>query len=106
MAALRHDGACEISKEPVELRKSDRGELYAALDLGTNSCRMLIARPKGNRFLVVDSYARNVRLGLDLETSGRLSSAAMGRAVEALRVCRRKLKKHRVSRMRLVATEA
>ena len=106
LAALRHDGACAISKEPAEARKPDRGELYAALDLGTNSCRMLIARPKGNRFLVFDSYAKTVRLGLGLETSGRLSSAAMGRAVEALRVCRKKLKKHRVSRMRLVATEA
>lgn len=106
MAALRHDGARAFPSKPVEPRTPDRGELYAALDLGTNSCRMLIARPRGNRFLVVDNYARSVQLGLGLETSGRLSSAAMGRAVEALQVCRRKLKKHRVSRMRMVATEA
>ena len=84
----------------------DPVELYAALDLGTNSCRMLIAQPKGAQFHVIDSFSRSVGLGQGLEASGRLSDAAMRRAIAALRVCRRKLGYHRVRRMRLVTTEA
>lgn len=80
--------------------------LYAALDLGTNSCRMLIAQPRGSHFQVVDSFSKTVQLGLGLEASGRLSRASMGRTVQALRICQKKLEKHRVRRMRLVATEA
>ena len=80
--------------------------LYAALDLGTNSCRMLIARPNGNQFTVVDSFSKSVQLGAGLETSGRLSRASIKRTVQALRICKKKLQTHKVSRMRLVATEA
>jgi exopolyphosphatase/guanosine-5'-triphosphate,3'-diphosphate pyrophosphatase len=80
--------------------------LYAALDLGTNSCRMLIARPEGSQFLVVDSFSKTVQLGTGLESSGRLSRASMGRTVQALRICQKKLETHGVQRMRLVATEA
>ncbi|QUS35425.1 Ppx/GppA phosphatase family protein [Falsirhodobacter algicola] len=80
--------------------------LYAALDLGTNSCRMLIAQPRGSHFQVVDSFSKTVQLGLGLESSGRLSRASMGRTVQALRICQKKIEKHRVRRMRLVATEA
>ena len=80
--------------------------LYAALDLGTNSCRMLIAQPKGSQFAVVDSFSKTVQLGAGLEASGRLSRASMGRTIQALRICQKKLQKHGVGRMRLVATEA
>lgn len=80
--------------------------LYAALDLGTNSCRMLIARPKGNQFTVVDSFSKSVQLGAGLETTGRLSRASIKRTIQALRICRKKLQTHKVKRMRLVATEA
>lgn len=80
--------------------------LYAALDLGTNSCRMLIARPAGAQFEVVDSFSRPVELGAGLEMTGRLGALQMARTVQALRICRRKLEDHRVERMRLVATEA
>jgi len=80
--------------------------LYAALDLGTNSCRMLIARPMGAQFEVVDSFSRPVELGTGLELTGRLGHAQMARTVQALRICRRKLDEHGVQRMRLVATEA
>ncbi len=80
--------------------------LYGALDLGTNSCRMLIARPEGARFTVVDSFSRAVELGEGLERTGRLGHVPMSRTVQALRICRRKLEDNRVSRMRLVATEA
>lgn len=81
-------------------------EVYAALDLGTNSCRMLLARPKRDGIDVVDSFSKPVQLGLGLEGTGRLSRAAISRTINALRICQRKLNHHRVGRMRLVATEA
>ncbi|MEL6170921.1 MAG: Ppx/GppA phosphatase family protein [Pseudomonadota bacterium] len=85
---------------------SKSGPLYAALDLGTNSCRMLIARPEGDQFKVVDSFSKTVQLGSGLETSGKLSRTSIHRTIQALRVCAQKLQKHDVKRMRLVATEA
>jgi exopolyphosphatase/guanosine-5'-triphosphate,3'-diphosphate pyrophosphatase len=99
-------GAFLRSVEPPAQSRPDLGALYAALDLGTNSCRMLIAQPKGNQFHVIDSFSKSVQLGLGLEATGRLSRASIERTVQALRVCRRKLQKHNVTRMRLVATEA
>ncbi len=92
--------------EPRAPKPPDPSQLYAALDLGTNSCRMLIAQPKGSQFHVVDSFSKSVQLGAGLEASGCLSRASMGRTVQALRVCRKKLQKHNVQRMRLIATEA
>ena len=91
---------------PARDERSGRAGLYAALDLGTNSCRMLIARPEGAQFVVVDSFSRPVELGSGLEHTGRLGYAQMARTVQALRICRRKLDENRVRRMRLVATEA
>ncbi|MFN3723951.1 MAG: Ppx/GppA phosphatase family protein [Paracoccaceae bacterium] len=108
----------DASHTPIEPDKSSRvaessppqlpgqGTLYAALDLGTNSCRMLIAQPKGSQFTVVDSFSKTVQLGIGLEASGRLSRASMGRTVQALRICQKKIERHGVKRMRLVATEA
>ncbi|PCK81479.1 Ppx/GppA phosphatase family protein [Rhizobium sophoriradicis] len=82
-------------------------ELYAALDLGTNNCRLLIAQPtRPGQFRVVDAFSRIVRLGEGLAASGRLSDEAMERAVEALRVCASKLRNREIRRMRLIATEA
>ena len=81
-------------------------KLYAALDLGTNSCRMLIARPLGAQFEVVDSFSKAVELGTGLKTSGLLSHKPMQRTLQALRICRAKLEQHGVQNMRLVATEA
>lgn len=92
--------------EPASARDSEEAPLYAALDLGTNSCRMLIARPCGSQFQVIDSFSKPVQLGQGLEASGRLSRSSMARTVHALQVCRRKLEQHGVPHMRLVATEA
>ncbi len=108
MAPKRPDGAGAF---PIAVRTPapntpDPNALYAALDLGTNSCRMLIAQPKGSQFHVVDSFSKSVQLGKGLEATGRLSRASMARTVQALRICRKKLIKHDVGRMRLVATEA
>jgi exopolyphosphatase/guanosine-5'-triphosphate,3'-diphosphate pyrophosphatase len=76
------------------------------LDLGTNNCRLLIARPHEAGFRVLDGFTRIVRLGEGLSTTGRLSDAAMERTMEALRLCRNKLREHEPTRMRLIATEA
>jgi exopolyphosphatase / guanosine-5'-triphosphate,3'-diphosphate pyrophosphatase len=82
------------------------GECYGALDLGTNNCRLLLARPTDRGFVIVDAFSRIVRLGEGLGNSGRLKDAAMDRTIEALRVCSNKLKWHKVKKARLVATEA
>ena len=79
---------------------------YGALDLGTNNCRLLIARPAEEGFTVIDAFSRVVRLGEGLAASGRISDAAMDRAVAALAVCSDKLRRRRVSLSRSVATEA
>lgn len=82
-------------------------EYFAALDLGTNNCRLLVATPtRPGQFRVVDAFSRIVRLGEGLSRTGRLSDAAMDRAVEALKVCRDKLESRSIRRMRLIATEA
>ncbi len=82
-------------------------ELYAALDLGTNNCRLLIAQPtRPGQFRVVDAFSRIVRLGEGLAASGRLSDEAMERAIDALRICASKLRNREIRRMRLIATEA
>lgn len=79
---------------------------YAALDLGTNNCRLLIARPEGPRFTVVDAFSRIVRLGEGLAATGAISDAAMDRALSALSVCADKLVRRNVHMARSVATEA
>ena len=108
MTPKRPEGAGAFPKvvEPPAPQDPDPTELYAALDLGTNSCRMLIAQPKGNSFHVVDSFSKSVQLGAGLERTGQLSRASMARTVQALRICQQKLKRNNVKRMRLVATEA
>jgi exopolyphosphatase/guanosine-5'-triphosphate,3'-diphosphate pyrophosphatase len=79
---------------------------YAALDLGTNNCRLLIARPSGENFVVIDAFSRVVRLGEGLAQTGRLSDVSMDRALAALKVCSEKLRRRNVMLARSVATEA
>lgn len=95
----------QTAPRPMEdVRKPD---LYAALDLGTNNCRLLIATPtKPGQFRVVDAFSRIVRLGEGLTATGRLQQGAMDRAVEALKICAEKLKNRPVKKARLIATEA
>lgn len=68
------------------------GAAYAALDLGTNNCRLLIARVSHDGFRVIDSFSRIIRLGEGISTSGRISDAAISRAVGALGVCGDKIR--------------
>jgi len=90
-------------------RRPDVGEsegIYGALDLGTNNCRLLLAKPSRRGFRVVDAFSRIIRLGEGVSQTGRLSDAAMTRTFEALKVCAGKLARAHVRRSRLVATEA
>lgn len=80
--------------------------IYGALDLGTNNCRLLIAKPSRRGFLVIDAFSRIIRLGESVLSSGRLSEAAMKRTIEALKVCAEKMSRRAVTRSRLIATEA
>ncbi|WP_421591886.1 Ppx/GppA phosphatase family protein [Shinella sp. M27] len=104
-------GSHEPRREAVPQRAIERegydAPLYAALDLGTNNCRLLIAQPtRPGQFRVVDAFSRIVRLGEGLAASGRLSDEAMDRSVEALKICAAKLKSRNIRRARLIATEA
>jgi len=100
-------GGAERRTHPnASSQRRHRGPLYAALDLGTNNCRLLIAKPHENSFRVLDGFTRIVRLGEGLTATGRLSDAAMERTMDALRLCRNKLREHQPARMRLIATEA
>lgn len=83
-----------------------RPPVYAALDLGTNNCRLLVATPTASGFRVVDAFSRIVRLGEGLAATNRLSEAAIRRTIEALRICRGKMKARGVTRARLIATQA
>jgi exopolyphosphatase/guanosine-5'-triphosphate,3'-diphosphate pyrophosphatase len=85
---------------------AEREAVYGALDLGTNNCRLLLAKPSRRGFRVVDAFSRIIRLGEGIGQTGRLSDAAMGRTIEALKICAAKLDRAQVYRSRLVATEA
>ena len=105
-AAPPGPGADQRTKPAPNPSRKHRGPIYAALDLGTNNCRLLIARPHDHGFRVLDGFTRIVRLGEGVSVTGRLSDAAMERTMEALRQCRNKLREHQPARMRLIATEA
>jgi exopolyphosphatase/guanosine-5'-triphosphate,3'-diphosphate pyrophosphatase len=88
---------------PVEALDAN---IYGALDLGTNNCRLLIARPSHNGFRILDSFSRIVRLGEGLGSSGRLAESAIGRTIDALKACKDRLNERGVGNRRLIATEA
>jgi len=86
--------------------RSNQTNICAAVDLGTNNCRLLIAKEAGDSFRIIDSYSRVVRLGKGLAATGRLSDESMDAAVEAIGVCASRIKSKKVKRWRCVATEA
>ncbi len=104
--------ASDVAGPPAE-RQPRQGprpprDTYAAIDLGTNNCRLLIARPEGRHgaFRVVDAFSRSVRLGEGLSASGRLSDPAIERTLQALKVCAAKMRRAGVTHARAIATEA
>ncbi|MFZ5690229.1 MAG: Ppx/GppA phosphatase family protein [Pseudomonadota bacterium] len=99
---LRRDGRADPQVWGTDLC----GPTYAALDLGTNNCRLLVARATHDGFRVIDAFSRIIRLGEGITSSGRLGEPAIGRAIEVLRICRDKMRNRGVTRSRLIATEA
>ena len=99
-------GRAALLRTPSASARAYEPGIYAALDLGTNNCRLLIARPTRRGFHVIDAFSRIVRLGEGVTATGQLSEAAMARALEALRICSSKIQRQRVSSAKLVATEA
>ncbi len=87
-------------------RHRDFPQTYAAIDLGTNNCRLLVARPTRRGFMVIDAFSRIIRLGEGVTATGVLSEVAMRRTIEALLVCAEKMRRRGVKRSRLIATEA
>ena len=90
----------------IKPQKPAAPSAYAAIDLGTNNCRMLVARPNHSGFRVIDSFSRIVRLGEGVSASGRLSNDAIERTLSALGVCKAKMRRSGVNRARCVTTEA
>jgi exopolyphosphatase/guanosine-5'-triphosphate,3'-diphosphate pyrophosphatase len=96
----------EPAAHPSHAPRRSAGPAFAALDLGTNNCRMLVAAPWGDGFRVLDSYSRIVRLGEGLHSTGLLSPDGMERALAALRACAARLERRPVRALRAIATEA
>jgi exopolyphosphatase/guanosine-5'-triphosphate,3'-diphosphate pyrophosphatase len=101
--------------DPREPRRADRAgaprgrapeELFAALDLGTNNCRLLVAARTRDGFRVVDAFSRIVRLGEGLSQTGRLQPAAMERALAALKICADRIRRRGAPKLRAIATQA
>lgn len=102
-----HESPPGDGREGHDAPQSGRpGHIYAALDLGTNNCRLLIAKPDPSGFRVLDSFSRTVRLGEGLSQTGELSDAAMTRAIDAIRICAAKMRKRGVTSARAIATQA
>ena len=95
-----------VEGPPPQRVQGPKGHIYAALDLGTNNCRLLIAKPEAEGFRVLDSFSRTVRLGEGLMQTGELSEAAIARAIDAIKVCALKMRKRGVTSARAIATEA
>lgn len=106
-AKLRRGPGVRIGGGRRQRRAAANGRpVFAALDLGTNNCRLLVAAPQADGFQVVDAFSRIVRLGEGLERDGRLAEAAIERTIGALRVCASKIARKHVTAARNVATEA
>ncbi len=100
----RYDHIKPSSKS--RLNRPRKNFTYSAIDLGTNNCRLLIAKQTKHGFRVVDAFSRIVRLGEGVAKDNRLSEEAMDRTIDALKVCAEKLARRNVMFMRHVATEA
>jgi exopolyphosphatase/guanosine-5'-triphosphate,3'-diphosphate pyrophosphatase len=104
--ASREGSTIPVAADAAEVKLVPAAEVYAALDLGTNNCRLLIACPTEDGFRVVDSFSRIVRLGEGISATGCISDAAIERTIAALSVCRDKIRSRKAKRLRLIATEA
>jgi exopolyphosphatase / guanosine-5'-triphosphate,3'-diphosphate pyrophosphatase len=88
-------------------QRAARGQVYAAIDLGTNNCRLLIAtQGRDGNLRVLDSFSRAIKLGEGVASSGGFGEAAIARTVEALKICGERVRARGVRHVRAIATEA
>src|SRR5665213_2361651 len=99
-------GLAPAPADERRVRAEEGGPTFAALDLGTNNCRLLIAKPSAEGFRIVEAYSNIVRLGEGLSHSGRLADHAMDRALGALTICAEKIARRRCVKIKAVATQA
>ena len=104
--ARRPEGAPAPTPGDERKEKAQEASTFAALDLGTNNCRLLIAKPAANSFRIVEAYSNIVRLGEGLSQTGQLADHAMDRALHALKICAEKIARRRCAKVRAVATQA
>lgn len=103
----KNDGRANGRKRPARRERADsKDRVFAALDLGTNNCRLLVARPARHGYSVIDGFSRIVRLGEGVSGAGMLSDEAIDRTMDALRICAKKMARRRVTQARCVATQA
>lgn len=80
---------------------------FAAIDLGTNSCRLVIASPTPASFRIVETFSKITRLGEGIINDNELSRPAMRRTINALKVCAGVIEEYApIYRSRFVATAA
>ena len=103
----------EKDKKAVEKCEAGRlgqqagGDNYAAIDLGTNSCRLVIATPTPSSFRIVETFSKITRLGEGIINNNELSHTAIRRTINALRVCAGVLEEYEpIVKARYVATAA
>ncbi len=106
IAPIKITRPIRIGHSPTNPANDPAGAIYGALDLGTNNCRLLVARPSRRGFFVIDAFSRIIKLGEGVSNSGILSEDAITRTIEALKICSSKMARRGVTRSRLVATEA
>ena len=93
--------------EAGRLGQQTGGDNYAAIDLGTNSCRLVIATPTPSSFRIVETFSKITRLGEGIINNNELSHTAIRRTVNALRVCAGVLEEYQpIVKARYVATAA
>ena len=78
-------------------------EIFAAIDIGSNSTNLLIVNQSGQ---TLERVVRSTRLGANIATTGALSAESMQRTLECLSEYESLIKQHKVSRRRIVATAA
>ena len=104
---MKKDVAKKQNYMPVLKKDTAQASNYAAIDLGTNSCRLVVATPTPTSFHVIETFSKITRLGEGIINDNELSKAAMRRTIAALKVCRGVINEYApIADSRFVATAA
>lgn len=107
MYKKQHFNKQSLGDKTEEVKSTLKRGNYAAIDLGTNSCRLVIATPTPSSFHIVETFSRITRLGEGIINNNELSHAAIRRTINTLKVCSGVLEEYApIVRARYVATAA